>query len=106
MSGHTYKIGDRIRVTELDPDDPDPPMGSTWEVMRTTEGSVMVSWRDGYWLRNGQIEPEPMSSRPSITGEAMAMSHGKPWQLRAVMRLGLTSSTLRAYADLLDGAVP
>jgi hypothetical protein len=106
MSGHGYRLGDIIRVSDgcgvdvavvirVEPDDYE------------GEQPVRVS-SDGreWWPHRDHIIGEPVRcAHAPVTGGQLAMSHAKAWQIRAAKATGLPAATLREYADLLDSAV-
>jgi hypothetical protein len=106
VSVHGYKVGDRVRLID------DGTVGViTHAEPAEYEGDqpVRVDWpRGSWWPRLRDIELVASGGAavdgPAITGEMLAMCHGKAWQLRAAKQTGLSAATMRTYADLLDGA--
>jgi hypothetical protein len=86
VSAHGYKVGDVVRVVDRD-DHGDPPIGTVLRIDDSTI-PIRVDWdgEGGYWLTLDQIEPATATAlveATTVTGEMLAMSHGKAWLLRA-----------------------
>jgi hypothetical protein len=105
VSAHGYKVGDHVRVVASRCAG-GPRVGHVYLVTETDDSAlpVEINHRDGWWAPLEDLVLVDLSAAPALTGEMLAMSHGKAWQFRAAKQTGLSAATMRTYADLLDGA--
>ncbi len=91
VTGHGYKVGDRVRVVSSDTSDNEPPIGTICEVTDVEPADydgalpVRVDWDRGWWPYRNQIEPAPAAAREPApdwraAAERMCIERGRGWK--------------------------